>query len=795
MTQQERFRSVTDIAESRQTQGGGYGPHGGSSYGGGSHGGGSYGGGSYGGYGGQRPPSEDEGGEFDIRALLLKIWQGKWIIAVCVLLGGLFGMLNSTQQPTRYYASAKVMFDAPRASVGAGEDVVGDSLGPLRNQIEVLRSTALLERVVDDLNLTENAAFNPALRPPADPTWKDRIAVPPEIQDLLITVGLRQPIAVGGPQPDPVAAEARLRRQIVEDLRGGVGLRPIENSQVLEIGYVAGNARLAADIVNSVAEQYIVDQLEGRLSTFRSATAWLTERVEELQERVETTEAAVLAAQAEIALNAGVSLGAVQQQLGATTTARNAAQAEASTLDAQYARLSGALDSGTSISALPEFRDNGAIAPLLEREAQLRADDSDFADTLRPSHPTRVRLAEDLEEVQAEIRTEAEQIIEAVRLQLDVARAREAQLGEEIRTLEAQELQLSTESVEVRNLEREAQASRILYENLLSRLQETNAQEDLQTADARILTPAETPLGALPTAQNRSLTTGLAMGLALGLGLVFLLDRLNNTFRSPQQLEEMLGVPVLATVPRAGSNMKRADVVQRLRDKPNSALAESVRNLRTSILLSNVDVPPKVVMFSSSVPREGKSTTSMLMALTSRQMGKSAIIVDCDLRMPALAKVLQVKDETPGLLSVINETATIDEAIYVEESSGLHVLMTRASERAVKINAADVLASAKFRHLIEELASRYDRVILDTPPTLVVADARIVSAVADAVVFCVRWDNTPRGAVKEGLRELLTVGAPITGAAMTLVNEQRAATYSYDGYSYYKGRYRDYYEA
>ncbi|MEM0935373.1 MAG: polysaccharide biosynthesis tyrosine autokinase [Pseudomonadota bacterium] len=772
MTQQDRLRSVPDIADAAPLKSAGYG-----------------------GYGGQRPLAEEDAGDFDLRAILLKLWHGKWIIAICLMLGGLFGVLNSTQQPARFFATGKVMFDVPRANVDAGQDVVGDVIGPLRNQIEVLRSTALLERVVDDLNLTQNPAFNPALRPPPEPTWRDRIAVPPEIQDLLITMGLREPIAIGAPPPDPVAAEERLRRQIVETLRLAIRLRPIENSQVLEIGYESGNARLAAAIVNSVSEQYIVDQLEGRLDTFRSATAWLTERVEDLQERVETAEAAVLASQAQIALNAGVSLAAVQQQLAASTTARNLAQDGVSTLTAQYARLSGALESGASISALPEFRENEAIAALLEREIELRGNDNDLADTLRPSHPTRLRLAEDLEQVRAQIRFEAEQVVEAVRLQLDVAQEREAQLREEIRDLQARELQLSTEAVEVRNLEREAQASRILYENLLSRLQETNAQEDLQTADARILTPAEVPLSALPTAQNRSLTTGLVAGFALGIGIVFLLDRLNNTFRSPFQLEEMLGVPVLATVPRAGSNMKRADVVQRLREKPNSALAESVRNLRTSILLSNVDVAPKVVMFSSSVPREGKSTTSMLMALTSRQMGKSAVIVDCDLRMPALAKVLQVKDETPGLLSVLYETASIDEAIYVEESTGLHVLMTRPSERVAKINAADVLASAKFRHIIEVLASRYDRVILDTPPTLVVADARIVSELADAVVFCVRWDNTPRDAVKEGLRELLSVGAPVAGVAMTLVDEQRAATYSYDGYSYYKGRYRDYYEA
>lgn len=224
-------------------------------------------------------------------------------------------------------------------------------------------------------------------------------------------------------------------------------------------------------------------------------------------------------------------------------------------------------------------------------------------------------------------------------------------------------------------------------------------------------------------------------------------------------------------------------------------MAESVRNLRTSLLYSNVDNPPKVVMFTSSVPREGKSTTSMLISLTSQQMGRSAIIVDCDLRKPTLSKVLNVKDNETGLLSVINQTATLEEAIYTEPDSGLHVLMTKATERNASINAADVLSSRRFKDLVAELSQKYDLVVLDTPPTLVVTDARIVSAMSDAVVFAVRWDKTPRSAVLEGIKELASVDAKVSGIVMTMVNEARAVKYAYDGYHYYKGKYRDYYQS
>jgi len=160
------------------------------------------------------------------------------------------------------------------------------------------------------------------------------------------------------------------------------------------------------------------------------------------------------------------------------------------------------------------------------------------------------------------------------------------------------------------------------------------------------------------------------------------------------------------------------------------------------------------------VSREGKSTTSTMMAMTSRQMGKSTIIVDCDLRLPALAKLLKVDDEQPGLLSVMEGTATVKDALFKDEESGLHFLMAKPNERPAQINAADILSSR----------------------------------IADAVVYAVRWDSTPRGAVIEGLKELKSIDAPITGIVVTMVNENRASKYTYDGYSYYRGQYRGYYD-
>jgi capsular exopolysaccharide synthesis family protein len=542
-------------------------------------------------------------------------------------------------------------------------------------------------------------------------------------------------------------------------------------------------------VVNAIAEQYIVDQLDAKLEATRTATAWLAERVEELRVRTQAAEEAVEGARATLSEEAGQGLEITQQQLQAASGALTVARNEARAAQATYDRLAQALAQGEDLGAVPEFRASEVNEGFRAEVAQLELEIARFSE----GNPRRMAIERRLGEIRERMLVDAAQIVEASRSDLAVKREREVALASEVRALETKALEQSRSQVEIRQLEREAQASRTLYENFLGRLEETSAQQDLETADARILSPAEVPLGPVAQARQRTTQMAIVLGIASGIGIVFLLDKLNNTFRSPGQLEELTGQQVLGTVPTIGRRYHKADVLRHFKANPRSSLAESIRSLRTSILFSNVDDPPKVVMFTSSVPGEGKSTTSLLVATTSQQMGKSAIIVDCDLRLPALAKLLEANDDSPGLLSLIEGSAALPEALFKDPATGLDVLMTKPSEPRSNLNAADILASNRFRELITQLRQSYDLIILDTPPTLVVTDARILSRHADAVVYVVRWDKTPRGAVQEGLKEMRSVKAPLAGTVLTMINEKRAMKYAYEGYAYYKGRYKDYY--
>ena len=732
---------------------------------------------------GHRGPAP--GGDEDmisLRDILSTIWREKWVVMLATILCFIVAIVAVSRLEPRYRASASVMFGTQKAKVIDLQEILADpefSKDTLQNEVEVLRSTSLIERVVEELRLREDPEFNPKLGP-AGPR------LPGGLAGVAARLGLEQPPAQQAP---PEEIRRRETLTAIDRVLAGLTLRPIASTRVIEISFAADDPTMAARVVNTIADQYIVDQLVAKLQTTRSAIEWLGGRVEEARQRLQEAEESVESLRANLSETAGQSFDLTQQQLVALNAALSAARGRAAQVAAQHQRLIGALTSGADMGAITEFRDSPLIRGYRDGESALTR----RLAALSAFHPERARVEADLADMRARIRAEAESVVVAVGIDLEAARAQERSLAAAVRELETKGLAQSRAQVQLRQLEREAEASRQLYEAMLNRLKETSEQVELQEANARVLSPAEAPLG--PESSRGKLIVAMAavLGMVSGIGIVFLREQLRDTFRAPRRIEAATGLAVIATLPSIGRRRTRAEVIRRLCDKPGSSLAEAARDLRAGVLRAEGAARPKVVMFTSSVPREGKSTTALLVALTNRRMGGPTIVVDCDFRRPAAGRALGVAARA-GLFEVLSGVATLDEAIEVEPDTGLHLLIPREADPSGPPGTADLLASERFRELIRTLSARYDLVVLDTPPTLVVADARQLCAAADAVVYVVRWDHTPRGAVAEGLRELAAVGAPIRGVALTMINEVRAARHPVDGYVHYRGRYRDYCE-
>ena len=342
-------------------------------------------------------------------------------------------------------------------------------------------------------------------------------------------------------------------------------------------------------------------------------------------------------------------------------------------------------------------------------------------------------------------------------------------------SLEAQIARQSEDMIALQQLTREAEATRLLYEHFLTRLKETSAQQGIQQADSRILSQAVVP--GTPTSPDtmQIVLMSLLAGSLAASGVLMARDLRDTTFRSASGLESATALRVLGQIPLIPANGRR-EMVEYLADKPASAAAEAVRNLRTSVLLAKADTPPQVFLSTSSLPAEGKTTNALALAQNLVGMGRSVVLIEGDIRRARLGPHLGLPPRD-ALGEVISGGVPVMEALQEVPHLGLHVL----SGMQARVNAADLFSSAAFHDMIRALREQFDVVIIDSPPVLVVPDARILSQVADTVLFTVRWNKTTRAQLDEAMRLFETSGQRVAGLILSQIDPKGLRRYGYGG--------------
>ncbi len=444
-------------------------------------------------------------------------------------------------------------------------------------------------------------------------------------------------------------------------------------------------------------------------------------------------------------------------------------------LEEQHQRVADAVATPDRYGLIPEFRESQVISGYMASEREISEEIAGIRAIMADQqNPQLIRLNARLDSLRHNMQMEAENIEKMLAMEIAASEKREAALNEKLSELEDRAVDHARSEMRISRLEREAQAARVIYETFLNRLQETREQANLQTPDASFLTRASIPVDPDSVSPLLLVAAGSVAGLAAGVALAFLLEMMSTGFREPDEIQAATGLPVLASIPTTGSRSRPKRLLKRALRTSDNALAESVRNLRTSLLLQTAERNPRTIMFASSLPGEGKTTTALVMAALSGQMGRATLIVDCDLRRRTLAKHLVGDAQGEGLLALLDGTASLEQAIKVHQESGIHVLAMEPSKRMPK-NPADLLSSQRFRDIVEELKGTYDLILFDTPPVLAVTDARVVAQFVDAVVYIVAWKATAKSAVAHGLRELESVNARVAGIALTLISEAGAA--------------------
>jgi capsular exopolysaccharide synthesis family protein len=443
---------------------------------------------------------------------------------------------------------------------------------------------------------------------------------------------------------------------------------------------------------------------------------------------------------------------------------------------------------------MPDIARATTLQTLRKDQANISAQEADLLARYNRSHPLVVNIRAQLQDVERSIGSETARLAAGIRNEYELARARVSSLEQNVQQATGQSNLDEATAVRLRELERTAAVNKTLFEDFLKQAKVTEEQATFEPQDVRIITPALAPATPSYPDTARFLAANLLIGLFFGVGGAFARDKLNSGFTTPKQIEDFLGLPLLASVSRLSSRDLSAGGTQTPIHaiptvKPLSRYSEAIRSLRSGVHMTDVDRPPKVVQVTSALPEEGKTTISLSLAASAASGKLRVLYIDADLRHPSATRVFGLQNE-PGLVDLLVGDATIDTAVRFYERGGYWTIAAGGKTQ----NPTDLLNSERMRSLAAGFREDYDLVIIDTPPTSLVVDPVIVANFSDKIVMIVRWGVTARELVKESV-ERLSGHRKMAGVAFNLVNERQAQKYGKDAYSYYYGRryYKEYY--
>ncbi|MBU2136034.1 MAG: polysaccharide biosynthesis tyrosine autokinase [Alphaproteobacteria bacterium] len=719
--------------------------------------------------------------QFDLRRLF-NIFRRRvrlfGAVAALVFLAAIFITFTATPM---YTATANVMLDTRQEQVVNVEAVLSglpaDS-SVVDTEVEILKSRRLAERVVNALQLSQDPEFNSELAPPS---------LLSNVKDSVLGV-----VSSAKPRdiPDDPIAQQKAQERIVDAVLSRLSVRRAGLTYVINVSFESESPTKAATIANKFAELYLLEQLEAKFDATQQANAWLNTRLDGLRQQVLTDEAAVQ--NYRIANNLLSAAGTNLTETEISNYNQSLAEARAQVAEDQ-ARLSTArsqLARGSSGDDLGEALSSPVIQQLRQQRATVSAKVADLQGRYGERHPEMLTANRQLTDIDAQIQAEIQRIISNLEAKVQVSRQRAAAIGGSLSNARGTLVGNNQAQVRLNELERTAEASRTLYESYLNRYKETSSQQGIEQSDARVVSSATIPTGQSSPKVPLNLALGLVLAMGCGLGAVVLAEMLDSGLATAEDVEHRLEVSYLGAVPLLASvaEGKMGSPIDYVIDKPLSSFAEAFRNLRASVIYSRLGEAVKVVAITSSLPGEGKTTTSVCLARSAAQQGLKVILVDCDLRRRSVNRLFGA-EPARGLIEVLAGEATLEEVLTTDQVTGARLLPLAKSSMTPK----DVFGSAAMDRLLEELRRTYDLVILDTAPVLPVADTRVLAPKADVVVFLAHWRKTPQHAIEAAFRLLSGTGAHLAGVALTQVDMKQQAKYGYGDPGYYYAEYKKYY--
>jgi succinoglycan biosynthesis transport protein ExoP len=585
------------------------------------------------------------------------------------------------------------------------------------------------------------------------------------------------------------------RPAILGAFLGRLVVKRVPNSRLIEVQFAAEDPQLAAQIVNAHLQNYVEENFRSKYDATTQASNWLSAELEELRIKVEKSEDARIAYQRENQIwQIDEKEDITSQKLGDLSKAVTDAQTDVAQKEALYRMaISGNVD------ALPAARNNDVVSTLLKRQSELDELYAEALDQYGPNYPKVVRLAAQQKEVEQNLANARKTMVESVEEEFNTARTHVELLQEALDKQKAEANDIAEKLVQYHILQHDAESNKQLYDGLLQKLKEAGITAGLRSSNIRVVDPALAPASPSRPQKARNILLAFLVGLVGGVGLALFREYLDNTVKSPDDIESLTGLPSLAVVPslpglRTGhsrfSRLAREAAPQAASGprvellsyiQPKSQISEAFRALRTSLLLSQADHPPQVILVTSALPREGKTTAAVNLAVTFAQLGDRTLLMDSDLRKPGIRRALNLTiGKEVGLSSYLAGVSTLDEVIIPHPTINNLVALTTGP---VPPSPADLLSSHRMREAIVELRHRFKFIVIDSPPVMAATDAVILSALTDGVLLVVRSGETPKEAFTRTRDLLAAVKCRLLGVILNAVDSS-APDYYYS-YRYY----------
>jgi capsular exopolysaccharide synthesis family protein len=712
------------------------------------------------------------------------------ILGTVVVISGLAALLGYNMTP-RYTGIATVTIDPQATRVVNTEAILEErpqDRWTIETHLTLIKSRSFAQHLIERHGLLADPEFNSALPLPKQPgviTQQMHRVTEWLSTTVLAQTGLAKPTP---PEPAVERDPQSIMEAAIDRVRGRLTAERAGESYAISIKFTSTDPVKAARLATAVAELYVREQLGAKQTAASRAAEWLSGRLTELRTRLLESENAIAAFKAENELidsREGVTLNAAQ--LSALHSQLIETRAQRAERESKLGLLRRVRSGGESFETVTEILASPVITHLKTLQTELLREEAQLSQEYGPRHPKIIEVKAEKQEIADKIYREVQNIINAFESEVSFLRNRERALEQSLDQAKQNVAVGQRAEVHLAELQREAEANRELYKALLDRYKKLTEQQETIEAGAEVISTAPVPNGPSFPQPKLIVAVGFTGSLIIAGLLALIAETMRSGLRSTREIERALGVSCLSHVPQIKGAF-RAHEYPTL--KPRSAYAEAIRAVHVGLQFAQLDRQPRVVLVTSSLPGEGKTTLALSLAATAAAAGHSTIILDLDLRHPSVRPAAGQPMTAPGIVELVTGDVRLEEAIYTDPvQPNLDMITVRRNP----INPSDVLASKQMAQLIAKLRTKYKLIVLDLPPLLGITDAKIAMHLADAVVFVVRWGKTKTEVAENAIAALRECRAPIAGAVLTQVDMDAHAKGAYGDAATYYGSYKRYY--